>query len=93
MAKNVALGFIETRGNTGSVIAIDAMLKTAQVELVKKVEIGGSYVTAIVRGEVGAVKSSVEAGSEAAAKVGELVCANVIPSAHEDVFSLLGIKK
>ncbi len=93
MAKNVALGFIETRGNTGSITAIDAMLKTAQVELVKKVEIGGGYVTAIVRGEVGAAKSSVEAGAEAAAKVGELVCANVIPSAHEDVFSLIGIKK
>lgn len=89
----VALGFVETRGNTGSVLAIDAMLKTANVDLVKKVGIGGGYVTAIVRGEVGAVKSSIEAGTEAAAKVGELVCANVIPSAHEDVFGLIGIKK
>lgn len=92
MAK-VALGFVETRGNTGSVLAIDAMLKTANVELVKKVGIGGGYVTSIIRGEVGAVKSSVEAGAEAAARVGELVCANVIPSAHEDVFDLIGIKK
>ncbi len=92
MAK-AALGFVETRGNTGSVLAIDAMLKTANVDLVKKVGIGGGFVTAIVRGEVGAVKSSVEAGAEAAAKVGELVCANVIPSAHEDVFGLIGIKK
>lgn len=92
MAK-VALGFVETRGNTGSVLAIDAMLKTANVELVKKVGIGGGFVTSIVRGEVGAVKSSVEAGAEAAARVGELVCANVIPSAHEDVFALIGIKK
>jgi ethanolamine utilization protein EutM len=92
MAK-VALGFVETRGNTGSVLAIDAMLKTANVELVKKVGIGGGFVTSIVRGEVGAVKSSVEAGAEAAARVGELVCANVIPSAHEDVFYLIGIKK
>ncbi len=89
----VALGFVETRGNTGSVLAIDAMLKTANVELVKKVQIGGGYVTAVVRGEVGAVKSSVEAGAEAAAKVGELICANVIPSAHDDVFQLIGIKK
>lgn len=89
----VALGFVETRGNTGSVLAIDAMLKTANVELVKKVGIGGGYVTSIVRGEVGAVKSSVEAGAEAAARVGELVCANVIPSAHEDVFHLIDIKK
>lgn len=93
MAKKVALGFVETRGNTGSVLAIDAMLKTASVDLVKQVGIGGGYVTAIVRGEVGAVKSSVEAGAEAAARVGELVCANVIPSAHEDVFDLIGIKK
>ncbi len=89
----VALGFVETRGNTGSVVAIDAMLKTANVDLVKQVGIGGGYVTAVVRGEVGAVKSSIEAGAEAAAKVGELVCANVIPSAHEDVFDLIGIKK
>lgn len=89
----VTLGFVETRGNTGSVMAIDAMLKTADVELVKKVGIGGGYVTAVVRGEVGAVKSSVEAGAESAARVGELVCANVIPSAHEDVFKLIGISK
>lgn len=89
----VALGFVETRGNTGNILAIDAMLKTANVDLVKKQGIGGGYVTAIVRGEVGAVKSSVEAGAEAAAKVGELICANVIPSAHEDVFGLIGIKK
>ena len=92
MAK-VALGFVETRGNTGSILAIDAMLKTASVDLVKKVEIGGGYVTAIVRGEVGAVKSSIEAGAEAAAKVGELLCANVIPSAHNDVFDLISVKK
>ena len=49
--------------------------------------------TVIVRGEVGAVRSSVEAGAEAAAKVGELVSTNIIPSAHEDVFALLGIEK
>jgi ethanolamine utilization protein EutM len=89
----VALGFIETKGNTGCVLAIDAMIKAANVDFVSKVGIGGGYVTAIVRGEVGAVKSSVEAGAEAASKVGELVCANVIPSAHEDVFSMLGITK
>jgi ethanolamine utilization protein EutM len=63
------------------------------VELVKKVEIGSGYITTIVRGEVGAVKSSIEAGAEAAAKVGELLTVNIIPSAHEDVFNLIGIKK
>lgn len=93
MVKGVALGFVETRGNTGAINAIDAMLKTANVELVKRVEIGGAYVTALVRGEVGAVRSSVEAGAEAAAKVGELVGTNIIPSAHEEVFELIGVEK
>ena len=90
---NVALGFVETRGNAGSLVAIDAMMKAANVELVKKIEIGGGMVTVVIRGEVGAVKSSIEAGTEAAASTGELVCVNVIPSAHEDVFGLIGIKK
>ena len=90
---NVALGFVETRGNTANVVALDAMVKAAHVELVGKVEIGSGFVTVVVRGEVGAVKSSVEAGVEAAARTGELVCANVIPSAHEDVFKMLGIKR
>ena len=89
----VALGFVETRGNTGAVLAIDAMCKTADVELVKRVEIGGGYVTALVRGEVGAVKSSVDAGAAAAESVGELVCTNVIPSAHEEVFDLIGVER
>lgn len=89
----VALGFVESRSNTGNIIAIDAMIKTADVELVGKYQIGSGLVTVIVRGEVGAVKSSVEAGSEAAARAGELVCSNVIPSAHEDVFKMIGITK
>ncbi len=93
MSKGVALGFIETRGNTGTINAIDAMLKTANVDFVKRIEIGGGYVTALVRGEVGAVRSAVEAGAEAAAKVGELVSSNIIPSAHEEVFELIGVQK
>lgn len=93
MLKGVALGFVETRGNTGAVNAIDAMVKTANVEYVTRVEIGGGYVTALVRGEVGAVRSSVEAGADAAARIGELVCTNIIPSAHAEVFELIGINK
>ncbi len=93
MSRGVALGFVETRGNTGAIQAIDAMLKTANVDFVTRIEIGGGYVTALVRGEVGAVRSSVEAGSEAAAKVGELVGTNVIPSAHEEVFQIIGVEK
>jgi len=93
MARGAALGFVETRGNTGAIQAIDAMMKTANVDFVKRVEIGGAYVTALVRGEVGAVRSAVEAGADAAGRVGELVCTNVIPSAHEDVFELIGVEK
>ncbi|MCP3929963.1 MAG: BMC domain-containing protein [Bacteroidetes bacterium] len=93
MSKGVALGFIETRGNSGAIQAIDAMLKTADVEFVKRVEIGGGYVTVIIRGEVGAVRSSVEAGAEEAARIGELVNTNIIPSAHADVFELMDLKK
>jgi ethanolamine utilization protein EutM len=89
----VALGFVETRGNTGSTLAIDAMLKTANVEFVKRIEIGSAYVTALVRGEVGAVRAAIEAGAEAAAKVGELISTNIIPSAHDEVFELIGIEK
>jgi ethanolamine utilization protein EutM len=91
--QGVALGFIETRGNAAAVSAVDAMLKTANVEYVKRIEIGGAYVTTLVRGEVAAVRSAVEAGAEAAAKSGELVCTNIIPLAHEEVFELIGIEK
>jgi ethanolamine utilization protein EutM len=93
MSKGVALGFVETRGNTGAVQALDVMLKTANVEFLKRVEIGGALVTMIVRGEVGAVRSAVEAGAEAAAKIGELVSTNIIPSAHQEVFELIGVNK
>ncbi len=93
MSQGVALGFIETRGNAGAVQALDVMLKTANVEFLKRVEIGGGYITVVVRGEVGAVRSSVDAGAEAAAKVGELLSTNIIPSAHQDVFELIGVKK
>jgi ethanolamine utilization protein EutM len=93
MVQGVALGFVETRGNTGAILAIDAMLKTANVEFFKKIEIGSAYVSVVVRGEVGAIRSSVEAGAEAAARVGELVNSNVIPAAHEDVFDLIGSEK
>lgn len=77
-----ALGMIETKGYVGLIEASDAMCKAASVELVKRIEIGGGFVTTIVKGDVGSVKAAVDAGSAAAAKVGELVCANVIPAPH-----------
>jgi len=78
-----ALGFVETMGFTGLVEATDAMCKAANVELVKSVQIGGGYVTTIVRGDVGSVKAAVDAGADAANRVGELVCAHVIARPHE----------
>ena len=80
-----ALGMIETRGHTGVVEATDAMLKAADVELVKAVAIGGAYVTVMVKGDVGSVKAAVDAGAEAAGRVGELVAAHVIPRPHDSL--------
>jgi ethanolamine utilization protein EutM len=78
-----ALGLIETKGQVGLVEATDAMLKAADVTLVKSIPIGGAFVTVIVKGDVGSVKAAVEAGAEAASKVGELVAAHVIARPHE----------
>jgi ethanolamine utilization protein EutM len=80
-----ALGLIETRGRTGIVEATDAMLKAADVEMIKSVAIGGAYVTVMVKGDVGSVKAAVDAGADAAAKVGELVAAHVIPRPHDSL--------
>lgn len=80
---------VETRGLVGSIEAADAMVKAANVQLIGKVHVGGGLVTVMVRGDVGAVKASVEAGGAAAKRVGELVSAHVIPSPHEDVESIL----
>jgi len=81
-------GFIETKGFVGSIEAADAMSKAANVELVGHVEIGGGYVTVIIRGDVGAVKSAVDAGAEAAQKVGELLSAHVIPRPSEGLLDM-----
>jgi carbon dioxide concentrating mechanism protein CcmO len=80
-----ALGLIETRGLVGLVEASDAMCKAAGVRLVKTIEIGGGYVTAVVRGDVGSVRASVDAGAAAARRVGELVSSHIIPRPHEGV--------
>ncbi len=78
-----AVGLIETRGLTGLVEASDAMVKAASVQLVRTIQIGGGYVTAIVRGDVGSVRAAVDAGASAARRVGELVSSHVIPRPHE----------
>lgn len=78
-----AIGMIETLGYTGLIEASDAMCKAANVELVRHIQIGGGYVTTLVRGDVGSVKAAVDAGSEAANRVGELVAAHVIARPNE----------
>ncbi len=80
-----ALGMIETKGFVGMVEAADAMVKAAKVELVGYEKIGGGYVTAIVRGDVAAVKAATEAGARGAERVGELVSVHVIPRPHANV--------
>jgi ethanolamine utilization protein EutM len=75
---NEAIGLIETRGYVGLVEASDAMLKAANVELIKSIQIGGALITTIVRGDVGSVKAAVEAGKDAASRVGNLVASHVI---------------
>ena len=84
-----ALGMIETRGFTALVEASDAMVKAAKVELIGYEKIGGGYVTAIVRGDVAAVRAAVEAGTRAAEKIGEIVSTHIIPRPHDNVDSAL----
>ena len=84
-----ALGMIETRGLTASIEAADAMLKSADVELVGTEKIGSGLVTVMVQGDVGAVKAAVESGQEAASRIGELVAVHVIPRPHVSVGEIL----
>ena len=85
-----ALGLIETKGWVGLVEATDAMCKAANVEIIKTIQIGGAFVTTIVRGDVGSVKAAVDAGAEAAGKVGELVAHHVIARPHPDLLEGYG---
>ena len=75
---NEAIGLIETKGLVAQIEAADAMLKAANVTLVKQIQIGGAYVTTVIRGDVGSVRAAVDAGAAAASKVGELVSAHLI---------------
>jgi len=84
-----ALGMIETRGFAAMVEAADAMVKAAKVELVSYERIGGGYVTAVVRGDVAAVKAAVEAGVRGAQAVGEVVSTHVIARPHSNIDMVL----
>jgi microcompartment protein CcmL/EutN len=80
-----ALGMIECRGFPAMVEAADAMVKAAKVELVSYEKTGGGYVTAVVRGDVAAVKAAVDAGTRGAEKVGEVIATHVIPRPHVNI--------
>lgn len=86
-----SIGMIETKGYVGSVEASDAMVKAANVELSKQIQIGGGFLTVLVKGDVGSVKAAVDAGAEAASRVGELVSAHVIARPHADLLKQFGI--
>jgi len=85
-----AIGLIETKGWVGLVEATDAMCKAANVEVIKTIQIGGAFVTTIVRGDVGSVRAAVDAGTEAAGRVGELVSGHVIARPHPDLLAGFG---
>ena len=84
-----SLGMIETKGLVGAIEAADAMVKSANVQLVGKEQVGGGLVTVRVRGDVGAVKAASDAGAAAAEKVGELVSVHVIARPHTEVDNIL----
>ena len=93
MASFEALGMIETKGLVALVEASDAMLKAANVELAGYEKIGAGYVTAFVRGDVAAVKAATDAGSAAAAKVGEVISVHVIARPHDELGALVAAAK
>lgn len=86
---NNALGLIETRGYVGCIEASDVMVKAANVKIIGIEKIGGGLVTAMVEGDVGAVKAAVDAGAAAAKRVGELLSVHVIPRPHEETSKLI----
>src|SRR5271156_4566416 len=83
-----AIGMIETKGYVGSVEASDAMVKAANVTLIKTVAIGGGLITVFATGDVGSVKAAVDAGAKAAAKVGELISSHILARPHEDLMKV-----
>ncbi len=84
-----ALGMIETIGQVACIEAADAMVKAANVTLLDKRPIGGGYMTVLVRGDVGAVRTALQAGREAAGRIGQVVSARIIPGPHSALEDLL----
>ena len=84
-----ALGMIETKGLVACIEAADAMVKAASVTLLNRRAIGGGYIAVMVRGDVGAVRTALEAGAQAARRIGEVVAVRILPSPHLTVEEIL----
>jgi ethanolamine utilization protein EutM len=84
-----ALGMLETKGLVACIEAADAMVKAANVKLLQRRAIGGGYITVMVRGDVGAVRTALEAGSQAARRLGQVVSVRILPSPHLDLEQIL----
>lgn len=82
-----AIGLLETKGLVALIEATDTMAKAANVEIVKQIQIGGAFVTTVVRGDVGSVRAAVEAGAATASQIGELVASHVIPRPSEGLIA------
>lgn len=80
-----ALGMVETKGLVALFEAVDAMLKSANVNFIRWEPVGSGYVTAFVEGDVAAVKAATDAGAEAAGRIGDVVAVQVIPRPHDDL--------
>ncbi len=80
-----AIGLLETKGLVALVEATDAMAKAANVQIAKRIQIGGGLITTVVRGDVGSVRAAVEAGANTASAVGELVASHIIPRPAEGI--------
>ena len=90
MAKAMeALGMIETKGFVCMLEAVDSMLKAANVEMIGWDKVGSGLVTSFIKGDVAAVKAAIDAGAQAASKLGEVVSVEVIPRPHEELASVL----
>ena len=88
---NESIGMVETRGYVGSIEATDAMVKAANVTLARQFQIGGGFVTVVVKGDVGSVNAALSAGADAAKRVGELVCSHVIARPHPELMKQVGL--
>jgi ethanolamine utilization protein EutM len=88
-----ALGLLETRGLVCHLVATDAMCKAANIEVVNQVQIGGAYVTTLIRGDVGSVRAAVDAGAQSAGQTGELLAAHIIPRPESAIVDLFAKKK